>query len=133
MPFSLIASGFLSGKITAETEFERVDDVCNWIPQLSPENIIGNQSIIDILSRFAAEKIATNAQISLAWMLHKYPNVMPIPDSKNKERTKGNLSARNVTLSDEEFAALEKALDTYEIHGHRSHIEELGTRHQNHR
>ena len=28
-------------------------------------------------------KDATPAQISLAWMLHKYPNVVPIPGSRN--------------------------------------------------
>lgn len=133
VPFSPVASGFLSGKITAETEFEKFDDVRNWVPQLSRENIIGNQPIIDILSRFAAEKNASNAQISLAWMLHKYPNVVPIPGSKNKERIKENLGAWNVVLSNDEFSALEKALDTCEVHGHRGHVEEFGTRHQNHR
>ena len=35
----------------------------------------------------------TPAQISLAWMLHKYPNVVPIPGSKNKERIIENLDA----------------------------------------
>ena len=49
VPFSPIASGFLSGKITADTQFEKitadtqfekVDDVRNWVPQLKKENII---------------------------------------------------------------------------------------------
>ena len=34
------------------------------------------------------KKDATPAQISLAWMLRKYPNVVPIPGSKNKGRIK---------------------------------------------
>ena len=41
-------------------------------------------------------KHATPAQISLAWMLHKYPNVVPIPGSKNKGRIIENLDAANV-------------------------------------
>ncbi len=133
VPFSPIASGFLSGRITAQTEFEKTDDVRNWVPQLSRENIIGNQPILDILSAFARAKGATNAQISLAWMLHKYPNAVPIPGSKNKERIKENLGAWDITLTDEEFRALETALDKCEVHGHRGHVEEEGTIHLNHR
>ena len=49
VPFSPIASGLLSGKITTETKFERNDDVRNWVPQLSKANIAGNQPIIDLL------------------------------------------------------------------------------------
>ncbi len=127
VPFSPIASGFLSGKITTQTEFEKTDDVRNFVPQLSKENIAGNQPILDILNKFAKIKNATLAQISLAWMLKKYPNVVPIPGSKNQERIIENLGAWNVELTDEEFNELQRALDQCEIHGHRGIVE---TQHQ---
>ena len=66
VPFSPIASGLLSGKITTETKFERNDDVRNWVPQLSRRNIAANQPINDLLREYAAKKQATSAQISLA-------------------------------------------------------------------
>lgn len=127
VPFSPIASGFLSGKITTQTEFEKTDDVRNFVPQLSKENIAGNQPILDILNKFADVKKARPAQISLAWMLKKYPNVVPIPGSKNQERIIENLGAWNVKLTDEEFNELQRALNQCEIHGHRSIVE---TQHQ---
>lgn len=127
VPFSPIASGFLSGKITTQTEFEKTDDVRNFVPQLSKENIAGNQPILDILNKFAKIKNATLAQISLAWMLKKYPNVVPIPGSKNQERIIENLGAWNVELTDEEFNELQRALDQCKIHGHRGIVE---TQHQ---
>ena len=123
VPFSPVASGFLSGKITADTQFEKVDDVRNWVPQLSKENIKANQPVLEVISSFAAQKNATNAQISLAWMLHKYPNVVPIPGSKNQGRILENLGAAEVALTDGELAALEAALGRCEIHGHRGHVE----------
>lgn len=123
VPFSPIASGFLSGKVTVNTEFEVYDDVRNWVPQLTKENIVANQPILDVINRFAVMRQATNAQISLAWMLHKYPNVVPIPGSKNQERILENLGACTVELSDEEFSALETALNACEIHGHRGYDE----------
>lgn len=119
VPFSPIASGLLSGKITVDTKFERFDDVRNWVPQLSHANIAGNQPIVNLLKDVAEKKRATPAQISLAWMLHKYPNVVPIPGSKNKERILENLDASKVELSDEEFRDLEDALNRCKVYGHR--------------
>lgn len=128
VPFSPIASGLLSGQVTVDTEFEKVDDVRTWVPQLTKENIVANQPILDVLHRFAAEKGATCAQISLAWMLHKYPNCVPIPGSKNQNRILENLSACDVKLTDEEFSALESALDACAVYGHRGHVESIGKR-----
>ncbi len=119
VPFSPVASGLLSGKITAQTQFERYDDVRNWVPQLSKTNIAGNLPIVDMLKEFAAKKGASPAQISLAWMLHKYPNVVPIPGSKNKERIIENLDSANVELTESEFAELESALNGLKVYGHR--------------
>lgn len=119
VPFSPIASGLLSGKITPQTQFERNDDVRNWVPQLSKRNIEGNQPIVEMLKKFADNKNATPAQISLAWMLHKYPNVVPIPGSKNKERIIENLDSANVELTDEEFSDLERSLNGLKVYGHR--------------
>ena len=119
VPFSPIASGLLSGKITPQTQFERNDDVRNWVPQLSKKNIEGNQPIVEMLKNFADNKNATPAQISLAWMLHKYPNVVPIPGSKNKERIIENLDSANVELTDKEFSDLERSLKELKVYGHR--------------
>ena len=119
VPFSPIASGLLSGKITPQTQFESYDDVRNWVPQLSKANIRGNQPIVDLLKEYAEMKSATPAQISLAWMLHKYPNVVPIPGSKNKGRIVENLGAADVELTDAEFKALEASLNECKVYGHR--------------
>jgi aryl-alcohol dehydrogenase-like predicted oxidoreductase len=119
VPFSPIASGLLSGKITPQTQFERNDDVRNWVPQLSRRNIEGNQPIVELVKKYAERKGATPAQISLAWMLYKYPNVVPIPGSKNKERIIENLDSANVELTDDEFTVLENALNCLKVYGHR--------------
>ena len=119
VPFSPIASGLLSGKITTETQFEKNDDVRNWIPQLSRSNIAGNQPIVELVKKYADMKAATPAQISLAWMLHKYANVVPIPGSKNKGRIIENLDSSKVELTDEEFISLDEALNGLKVYGHR--------------
>ncbi|MDA3076248.1 aldo/keto reductase [Campylobacter sp. JMF_04 NA10] len=124
VPFSPTASGLLSGKLNAKSDFSHSDDVRKFIPQLSKENMQKNAPLVELVSEFAKRKNATPAQIALAWMLHKYPNVVPIPGSKNKERILENLGAWSVELSESEFSELQSTLDKIEIHGHRG-IEEF--------
>ncbi len=65
-------------------------------------------------------------------MLHKYPKAVPIPGSKNQERILENLGGGSVELADDEFAALEAALDKCTVYGHRGHIESERTTFSNH-
>ena len=125
VPYSPAAGGFLSGKIGASSESEKKDDVRNWVPQLSRENIAGNQPFLEVLERFSAPKRAAYAQLALAWMLRKYPNVVPISGSKRKERILENLGAWDVLFTDEEFAKFEEALSSLTVHGHRGQVEYL--------
>lgn len=125
--FSPIASGFLSGKLTVNSDFSHSDDVRKFVPQLRRENMEANSPILELLDRYAEKKNATKAQISLSWMLHKYPNVVPIPGSKNQERIIENLGAWDIELSKDEFAELEAALEKIKVHGHRGFTEQQGS------
>ena len=123
VPFSPIASGLLSGRVTTATDFSHSDDVRKYVPQLTRENLTANEPLLRLLRDYAVRKQATMAQVSLAWMLHKYPNVVPIPGSRNQERILENLGGWNIALTAEEFAELEQTLDSIEIHGHRGIVE----------
>ena len=119
VPFSPVGSGLLSGKINANTQFEKNDDVRNWVPQCKKENIIGNQPIVDLIKKWADKKGATPAQISMAWMIKKYPNVVPIPGSKNKERILENINTYKVKFTDDELKEFENELNKLKVYGHR--------------
>lgn len=123
VPFSPIASGLLSGCVTTATDFSHPDDVRKFVPQLTRQNIEANQPLLNLLGDYAGRKGATMAQIALAWMLRKQPNVVPIPGSRNLDRIMENLGAWDIVLSDAEFIALEQAIEDIEIYGHRG-IEE---------
>ncbi len=119
--FSPIASGYLSGKVELEQQFEG-DDVRKWVPQFKRENMIANRPLLDVVSDMAVRKSASNAQISLAWMLYKYPHVVPIPGSKNQERILENLGSWNIKLTESEFRELEDAFDNIKIYGQRKDL-----------
>ena len=119
VPFSPLASGFLSGKYTANDTYTG-DDVRRVITRFDKDNMRKNQPLLDLLTDFAGETVATPAQISLAWMLHKKPFIVPIPGSRKLERIEENLAAADVTLIDDEFDRIEAELEKLEIHGNRT-------------
>lgn len=119
VPFSPLASGFLSGKVSA-TDHYVGDDVRRVITRFDEENIKANQPLLDLIRRFATEKKATPAQISLAWMLHKKDFIVPIPGSRKTERIEENLGAADVELKEEEFSNIEKELSKIHIYGNRT-------------
>ena len=86
-----------------------------------------NQPIVDLLNKYAINKEATPAQISLAWMLHKYDNLIPIPGAKKVNHILENLKASEIKLTKKEFTKLEEELNTIKIYGHRGVIEMDGS------
>lgn len=126
--FSPMASGFLSGKYNKNTKYKG-DDVRRVITRFNPENVEKNQPLLNLLHEVSEKKGISTAQISLGWMLHKYPHVVPIPGMRRDERVIENLGAADVVLTDEEFNDIEKALDKITIYGNRTDedIHKLGT------
>jgi aryl-alcohol dehydrogenase-like predicted oxidoreductase len=58
----------------------------------------------------AREKGCTLAQLALAWLLAKGPEIVPIPGTKSRTRLEENAGAVAVTLSTAEVTRLEAAL-----------------------
>jgi len=83
VPFSPLGKGFLTGKINEDTKFDNTD-FRNTVPRFNPENRKANQTLVDLLNRFAEQKKATPAQIALAWLLAKKPWIVPIPGTPAK-------------------------------------------------
>jgi aryl-alcohol dehydrogenase-like predicted oxidoreductase len=119
VPFSPLASGFLSGKVTASDTCTG-DDVRRVITRFDRDNIRANQPLLELLAAFAKEKGTTPAQISLSWMLHKGDFIVPIPGMRKLERIEENLGAADVDLTEEEFERIEAELAKIEIHGNRT-------------
>ena len=119
VPFSPMASGFLSGKYTANTQYSG-DDVRLAITRFTPENVKKNQALLDYIKEVAAKKGVTPAQISLAWIMCKGDHVVSIPGMRTDERIKENLSAALVNLTPEEYNKIEEHLATIPIYGNRT-------------
>ena len=61
------------------------------------------------LDATAKEHGVTVSQLSLAWLLHRSPVILPIPGTSSVEHLEENLKAADVSLSDSEVQELESA------------------------
>jgi aryl-alcohol dehydrogenase-like predicted oxidoreductase len=108
VPFSPLGKGFLTGKISEDTKFDK-GDFRNIVPRFTRENRKANQALVDLLAKFAQQKKVTPAQIALAWLLAQKPWIVPIPGTTKLHRLEENLGAANVELSRNDLRELETA------------------------
>ena len=118
VPFSPLGKGFLTGKISEETKFDKTD-FRNIVPRFTPENRKANQSMVDLLSKVAEQKKATAAQIALAWILAQKPWMVPIPGTTKLHRLEENMGAANVQLTVDDLREIDNASAKIPVQGAR--------------
>ena len=118
VPFSPLGKGFLTGKINEDTKFEK-NDFRNIVPRFTAENRKANQTVVEVLGKFAQQKKATAAQIALAWLLARKPWVVPIPGTTKLHRLEENLGAIDVELTPGDLRELETAASKIPVQGAR--------------
>lgn len=119
VPFSPLASGFLSGKYKADTVYKG-DDVRRFITRFEEDNIKKNHPLLELIHEFCIRKDATYAQIALAWLMAKDERIVPIPGGRKLQRMQENFGASEVVFTPEEFAELDRRLHGLVIYGNRT-------------
>jgi aryl-alcohol dehydrogenase-like predicted oxidoreductase len=118
VPFSPLGKGFLTGKISEDTQFDKTD-FRNVVPRFTAENRKANQALVDLIGKFAQQKKATPAQIALAWLLAQKPWIVPIPGTTKLHRLDENVGAAAVELTPEDLRQLETAASKIAVQGAR--------------
>jgi aryl-alcohol dehydrogenase-like predicted oxidoreductase len=106
VPFSPLGRGFLSGGLT-DVDALPANDMRRTVPRLQGTNLDRNVSLVKALGEVAARKSCTPAQLSLAWLLAKGPDIIPIPGTKRRTYLEENIAAATLALSGAEVAALD--------------------------
>ena len=100
-----------------DREHEDVVDYCAaqgigfipWYP-LAAGDLAKPGSPLDAIAKKLG---ATPSQIALAWILKRSPVMLPIPGTSKIAHLDENVAAANIALTDEEFAALDRASKTF--------------------
>ncbi|MDB5454550.1 MAG: putative oxidoreductase, partial [Caulobacter sp.] len=76
-----------------------------WFP-LAAGDLAKPGSVLDSIAKAHG---AAPSQIALAWVLKRSPVMLPIPGTSKVSHLEENVAAADITLSDDEFAALDRA------------------------
>ncbi len=112
VPYRPLARGFLSdgeGMYLQGAKNTRFD----------PKYLPTNMKLKELVIRLAQEKNITAAQLSLAWLLHQKPFIVPIPGTSSMERMEENVGAAEVTFTEDELNQINSLLSEIEIVGER--------------
>jgi aryl-alcohol dehydrogenase-like predicted oxidoreductase len=88
-----------------------------WYPMAGGKLLKPDNPLAQTLTRIAARHGATPAQISLAWLLHRSPVMLPIPGTSKVTHLEENIAAASLQLEPAERAELEKTVpDSIQAH-----------------
>ena len=126
VPFSPLGKGFLTGKISEDTQFDK-SDFRNIVPRFTPENRKANEAFVDLLRQIAQSKKATPPQIALAWLLAQKPWIVPIPGTTKLARLEENNAAVSVNLTPADLREIDTAASKIAVQGARypEHLQKM--------
>jgi len=118
VPYSPLGKGYLTGKIDENTTFAE-NDIRSHNPRFTPEAIMANRVVVELLERIAAKKVATPTQIALAWLLAQKPWIVPIPGSRRLRHLEDNIGAVDIELTPKDLNEIDTAMSEIKVVGDR--------------
>jgi aryl-alcohol dehydrogenase-like predicted oxidoreductase len=106
--YSPLGRGFLSGNFKPEEEIP-ADDYRRNHPRFQEGNIEQNYKLVEKLEEIAKDQKCTTAQLALAWVLHQWDGIVPIPGTKRIKYLEENAKAVEIKLSKEDLKKLNEA------------------------
>jgi aryl-alcohol dehydrogenase-like predicted oxidoreductase len=107
MAYAPLGRGLLTGRFRTAKDLPD-GDRRRQFPRFQAENIEKNVQILSRLRDLATEKGISLASLSLAWLLHRGDDIIPIPSSKTREHLEDNLRALAVALTEEDLSRIEE-------------------------
>ncbi|OBJ10398.1 aldo/keto reductase [Mycobacterium sp. 1245499.0] len=105
--YSPLGRGFLTGAIRSTHELPETD-YRKTNPRFFDENFQHNLRCADEVRDISADVGATPAQVALAWLLAKGPDIVPIPGTKRVTRLEENVGADAIELTADQLARLDR-------------------------
>jgi len=106
--YGVLSRGLISGhwsKDAAQSGDWRANS-----PRFQQGNVERNLALVDALRTIADAKGVSVAQIAIAWVLAQGDDIVPVIGARRRDRLTETLGALEVTLTKDEFAAIEAAV-----------------------
>jgi aryl-alcohol dehydrogenase-like predicted oxidoreductase len=118
--YSPLGRGLLTGAIRSGDGLA-AGDWRRQNPRFQGENLAHNLKLVDAVGALAAARGCTPAQLALAWLLDRGPDIVPIPGTRSLDRLAENAAAAQIALTDLERRTLDRLLAEQPVAGERYH------------
>ena len=109
VPYSPLGRGFLTGSVPRAEDLPD-GDYRKADPRYQGENYDANMAAVAVVKSIATANSASPAQVAIAWLLAKGPDVVPIPGCKRRTTLIDTAGAAALHLTADDIAALDTAL-----------------------
>jgi aryl-alcohol dehydrogenase-like predicted oxidoreductase len=116
--YSPLGRAFLTGAVGGDGSFAP-GDFRRSNPRFQGDALRKNLRLVAGLAELAGRRGASSAQVALAWLLSKHPDVVPIPGTKRPRHVLENAAAADIKLDAAEVAALDALFDPAAVAGER--------------
>jgi aryl-alcohol dehydrogenase-like predicted oxidoreductase len=106
--YSPLGRGFLTGRFKSPDDLP-ADDWRRGHPRFQGANFQKNLDLVARVEQLAREKGCTPAQLALAWLLARGPEIVPIPGTTRRARLEENVAALEVQLTGTDLRRIEGA------------------------
>lgn len=118
VPFSPLGRGFLTGEVKRAEEYPE-GDFRRGDPRYQGENFDANMRAAEQVREVARSLGVKPGQVAIAWLLHKGPDIAPIPGTKRVKYLEENVAAASIALDAAQMQALDAALAPGQVAGPR--------------
>ena len=122
--FAPLGRGFLTGHVQRAEEYPQ-GDYRRGDPRYQGANFDANMRAAAAVREVASRKGATPAQIALAWLLSRGPDIVPIPGTKRRSYLEENVAAADIRLTSDDVTQLERALAPGQVAGPRYGVAQM--------
>jgi aryl-alcohol dehydrogenase-like predicted oxidoreductase len=105
--YGVLSRGLLSGHWSKEREAR---DFRGVLPRFQGDNLQRNLELVEALRAVAQGKGATVAQIAIAWVLSRGPDIVPLVGARRRDRLSEALGAVDLVLNPGDLARIERAV-----------------------
>jgi aryl-alcohol dehydrogenase-like predicted oxidoreductase len=105
----VLSRGLLSGHWDANRSLA-ANDFRSRSPRFAADNLQRNLALANALQEIAAGSNATAAQVAIAWVLSRGPDIVPLVGARRRDRLAESLGALDVELTKDDLARIEQAV-----------------------
>lgn len=115
--YSPLGRAFLTASVSSDKLAE--GDFRKNNPRFQGDAELSNRALVEQLTAFSSARGLSNAQVALAWLLAKSPQVIPIPGTRRIAYLEQNAAATGINLSSDEMLLLDHLFLPEKIAGER--------------